>query len=141
MTNWKDNPIMFWNDGINFVQVSDHNRGSLNITYERIGTDTRMVDGSLRRWSVAKKRTFELTWEKLPARTVPGALNPVDGGMDGESLELFYHERDGEFEVKVRAGDGTEELVTVMFTDFSKEIVKRGVKNDMWNVNATLEEV
>jgi hypothetical protein len=139
--SWKDNTAMSWNDGSGWVKVSDHSRAELEVGFNRIGTDTRMVDGTLRRYSVAKKRTWTLSWDNLPSRNTAGGLQTVDGGMDGEDLEDFYDDNDAPFQMQLRKGDGTAETFTVMITDFSKSIVKRGQKTDLWNLSITLEEV
>lgn len=139
--SWKDNSIMYWHDGAGFKQVTDHNRGALGVETERIGNSTRMANGALRRYTIAKKRTWSLTWEMLPARRASGAVNTVDGGMCGEDLENFYNTIDDAFDIKIRSGDGNEEIATAMITEFSKDVTKRSAYNDFWTLNITLEEV
>jgi len=152
--SWKDNAIMWWSlDGTTWNKISDHNRAPLDISFERFGTDNRMVDATLRRYSVAKKRTFSLSWTTFPSKINPTylgrtGLGTVDGGWAGEDIEAFYKANDGAFFVKLRKGtdeakaiaDGTIEVVTVMITEFSKSIEKRGVV-DLWSLDITLEEV
>lgn len=151
---WTDNAIMYWSlDGTNWNKISDHNRQPLNITFERLGASNRMVDGTLRRYSVSKKRTFQVAWQMFPSKRDASyngrtGLNTVDGGWAGEDIESFYNSTDGAFKVKLRKGndeakaiaDGTIEIVTVMITDFSKTVEKRGVV-DLWSLDITLEEV
>lgn len=140
-TTWKDNSIMYWHDGVKYCQVSDHNRAPLNVETERIESSGRMVDGTMRRYSVAKKRTWTISWERLPSRRFNGALNTADGGMCGTELEDFYLEHDGAFAVKIMDGRAGEELTQAMITAFSKEVTKRSELNDLWTVNITLVEV
>lgn len=137
---WQDNAIMYWSlDSTTWNKITDHNRQPLDISFERIGTQNRMVDGTLRRHSVAKKRTFSISWTMLPSKrdsvyNSKTGLNTVDGGWAGEDIESFYNANDGSFKVKLRKGtdeakaisDGTIEIVTVMITDFSK-VVEKGV--------------
>lgn len=151
---WRENAIMYWSkDGTNWNRISDHNRAPLNISFERIGTSNRMANGTLRRYSVAKKRSFNASWTMFPSKVSPlyggkTGLGTVDGGWAGEDIEKFYNETDGEFYVKLRKGtdeakavaDGTIETVKVMVSDFSKDIEKRGVV-DLWSLSITLEEV
>ena len=132
---------MYWDDGVAFKQVTDHNRSSLSVSYERIENKQRMADGTLRRYTVAKKRSFQLSWEMLPSRTAPGGNNTVDGGLNGEQIEEFHDAHDNAFDAKIMDGQGGEEIVTVMITDFSKEIVKRSQYVDYWTLDITLEEV
>lgn len=149
---WKDNSIMFWHDGAVFQKVTDHNRSELSVSIERIERMQRMADGTLRRYVVAKKRTWSCSWDNLPSRrngTLSGktGLNTVDGGWAGEDIENFHNITDGSFKMKIRGGDDVDktasdvtlEEVTVMITSFSKDIVKRGVI-DLWNVDIELQE-
>lgn len=152
---WIDNAIMYWSkdNGATWNKITDHNRAPLTIAFERIGNSNRMVDGTMRRYSVVKKRSFTLSWSMLPSKSSGSyngrtGLGTVDGGWAGEDIENFYNTTDGAFLVKLRKGtdeakaisDGTLEVVTVMITDFSKVIEKRGV-TDLWTLDITLEEV
>lgn len=152
---WKDNTIVHWSsdNGSTWNKVTDHNREPLSISVERIEKKNRMVDGTLRRYTVGKKRTFQLSWNMIPSvrnGTYGGktGLTTVDGGWAGEDIETFFRNNDGAFLMKIRKGsdenkntnDASIEVVKVMFTDFSKEILKRGVV-DFWSLNVTLEEV
>lgn len=140
MISWKDNTIMLWDTGSGEQKVSDHGRSSLDVSYQRLGTDQRMIDGLMRRHSTAKKRTWTVSWENLPARTTAGGFNTVDDGMDGETLEEFYYDNDGVFTMILRDGAGNRTNHNVLITDFSKTVVKRGNLNDLWNLSITLEE-
>ncbi len=152
---WTDNAIVWWSsdNGTTWNKVTDHNRQPLEISFERFGNSHRTVDATLRRYSVAKKRTFSLSWTMLPSKrnSVYGgktAITTVDGGWAGGDIEAFYNANDGAFKMKLRKGtdeakaitDGTIEVVTVMITEFSKAVEKRGVV-DLWSLDITLEEV
>ena len=153
--SWKQNAIMYWSNdgGATWNKISDHNRSPLSIGVERLETKSRMVDGTLRRYSVAKKRTISVSWENFPSKTSPlyagrTGLGTVDGGWAGEDIENFHDTVDGAFKVKLRKGideakdtsDASIEVIDVMMTDFSKEVVKRGTV-DLWSLSVTLEEV
>lgn len=139
---WTDTAIMFWHDGTQYRKITDHGRGALSVSFERIEKKQRMADGTLRRYVVAKKRTWSCSWENVPNKNgVSGAMSTADGGYAGEDIETFHNTHDAEFNMQLRKGDGTIEVVTVMITDFSKEISKRGPGIDMWNMSVTLEEV
>jgi hypothetical protein len=139
---WIDNAVMYWHDGSQYRKITDHNRSPLDESVERIEKKQRMADGTLRRYTVAKKRTWSCNWESLPSKTgVVGYLNTADGGWAGQDIEAFHNTHDGQFNMQLRKGDGTVEVVTVMIADFSKTIVKRGSGIDLWNLSITLEEV
>lgn len=153
---WKTNTLVEWStDGGNtWIKVTDHGRASLDISTERIGTDQRMVGGTMRRYVVAKKKTFSLDWENLPDKNVTFLAN---GTTYGKWLEQFYMNTDGPFLMRLREGADTEKttltradnvtlddygrIFTVMIGDFSKEITMRNPNFDLWNVTMTLEEV
>lgn len=154
---WKTNPIMEWQDGATWVKVTDHGRSPLNIGVERFENKQRMADASLRKFTVAKKRNFSCSWQNLPNVATSFLAN---GSTHGEWLEDFYNRTDGTFKMRLRAGadenialataltrtggdpllvDNAREF-TVMFSDWSKEVARRGKGFDLWNVDITLEE-
>lgn len=153
MSGWKDNTIMYFSDngGSTWHKITDHNRQPLNITINRIENTTRMANGTLRRYSIAKKRQFSTAWENIPSLATPtgGGMGTVDGGYGGKDLKDWHDTHDGPFLIQLRSGQDIDketddeglELVTVMITDFSAEQNKRGTNVDLWNVNLTLEEV
>lgn len=140
---WFDNAIMFWHDGTAFRKITDHSRSPLAVSVERFERADRMVDATMRRYSVAKKRSWSTSWEMLPSTNLggTGSISTVDGGYAGEDIESFHDDHDGAFQMQLRGGDGTVETVTVMITDFTKEVVKRGPNVDFWSLSITLTEV
>lgn len=155
MSDWTTNTIMTW-DG---DKVSDHSRSPLEISTERIGTDKRMVDGTLRRHHVKVKRTWSMSWDTLPSRSdVTGGFKPADDGMAGRDMEDFFNANPGKFRMVIRTGSAIDKdipepdesalpfedddfyIANVMITEFSHTTIKRG-KVDLWSVNITLEEV
>lgn len=157
--SWKDNSLIFWQIGNTLHKVSDHNRSPLNEDIERIENKQRMVDGTLRRYSVTKKRTWSCNWDLLPSVNVEGGLNTADGGLAGTEMETIARDVNTPFRLILRKGsargvnlpnvsdaalpysDANFYIANVMIADFSKEVIKRGVKADLWNISLTLEEV
>lgn len=138
---WTDNTAMFWHDGTAFRKITDHSRSPISVGIERIEKKQRMANGTLRRYTVAKKRTWSCSWEMLPStNSKSNGLKTADGGWAGEDIESFHNSNNGAFQMQLRKGDGAIETVTVMISDFTKEIVKRGIV-DFWNLSITLEEV
>lgn len=153
--SWVNNPIMEWStDGSTWTKVTDHGRAPLSVDIERIETSQRMANGTIRRYVVSKKRTFSASWSNLPDKSTTFLAN---GDTYGNWIEEFYNSTDGPFKMRLRSGSdngagsltraGTvndsdnERLFTVVFTDYSKEIIKRGMAFDLWNLSLTLEEV
>jgi hypothetical protein len=157
---WKDNSLIWLRTGATtYEKLSDHNRSPLSEDPERIETKKRMADGTLRRYSIVKKRTFSCSWDLLPSsNAIAGSLKTVDGGMAGEDLERIYNTINNPMRMVIRRGsainlpmpnptdaqlpfsDANFYVANVMISEFSKEVVKRG-KVDLWNVSLTLEEV
>lgn len=155
MADWKTNPIMTWNG----TRLSDHGRAPLQQTVERIGTDKRTVNGTLRRQFIKNKKSWSVSWENIPStNSVSAGMKTADGGMSGEQIESFYNTTPGAFRLLLRRGsaigladvnpadsalpfeDSNFYVVKVMITDFTKEVSKRGIV-DLWNVSVSLEEV
>lgn len=156
MADWRTNAIMEWSGN----KITDHGRGPLQMNTERIGSDKRMADGTLRRMHVGIKRSWSISWDNLPStNTVSSGYKTADGGWSGEQIENFYYTTPGRFRMVLRRGSaislatpsGASSLgaaysdnnfygVDVMLTDFSKEVKKRGAV-DFWTVSVTLEEV
>lgn len=129
---FEKNAIMEWNGN----KITDHNRSELDVSVERIETTKRMANGIMRKYVVADKRSFSVSWDELPF----SKDFTVDGFWGGREIEDFYNNNVGPFTLKITNGDGKTESFTVMMTDFSKRISKRGAF-DMWNVGVELEEV
>ena len=151
---------MFWADASgNFRKVSDHGRAPLDESYERIESKTRMADGTLRRYTVSKKRSWSTSWTNLPSTNAGPGMKTVDGGWSGKQMEQYYQDQDGPFLMVLRNGSAINKtlptlpastvypyedddfyIARVMFADFSKTVTKRGA-SDFWDVDVTLEEV
>lgn len=158
---WTTNSIMSWRTAAGTIsRLSDHGRSPLSEDWERIETKTRMADGTLRRYSVSKKRTWSCSWDNLPSsNNIVGGLHTVDGGMSGEDIELWVNTIDTPFRMILRRGsavdlstpnpadgllpyqDANFYIANVMITEYDKEVSKRGKLADLWNVSITLEEV
>ena len=127
-----------------YHKVTAHNRSAFDISPQRIETQTRMVNGSLRKFWIADKRAFSLSWDMLPHSTDL----TVDGQWGAEDIQNFYYSSEGRgaFNIKINlATDGTNqestgEVVKVMFQSASFSVLKRGLE-PFWSVSITLDEV
>ena len=118
-----------------------------------------MADGTLRRQNIAVKRSWSANWINLPStNSVANGMKTADGGMSGEELEAFYYANSGVVRMILRRGsaidlaapnpaesalpyeDANFYVVNVMLTDFTKDVVKRGVV-DLWSASLGLQEV
>lgn len=126
------NAIMEWNG----TKITDHNRQDLQVSVERIEVAKRMANGTLRKYIVADKRKFSVSWTDVPH----SAAYTVDGFWGGKEIENFYNTTVGSFQLRITNGDGVVNTFSVMISSFSKNIKKRGAY-DFWDVDIDLEEV
>lgn len=117
-------------------KITDHNRSDLGVDVDRIEESTRMANGTLRKYVVADKRSYSVSWKDLPHN----AMFTVDGYWGKREMENLYNTTPGAVTLKIYYGDGTSDIRTVVFTKFSASISKRG-RYDFWDVNVTMEEV
>lgn len=130
--NFDKNALMEWNNN----KITDHNRADLAVRVERIESTKRMANGTLRKYVVADKRTFNVSWKDVPHNK----SYTVDGYWGGNEMEAFYNSHAGQFALKLTNGDGTQQTFDVVFSSFSKDISKRGVF-DFWQVSVEMEEI
>ena len=104
-----------WTEGVDeFMVLSDHNRGPIDIAVERIEKRQRTINGRMRSHHIADKITLALSWEMLPSKSY--ALSPefgedgktdyigqsdfeytVDGGAGGAEILNWYNNHQGSF--------------------------------------------
>jgi hypothetical protein len=133
------------NGTLKYNKVTEHNRSAFDISNERIEKSTRMSNGTLRKFFIADKKTFSLSWDMLPSyRTLT-----VDGAWGAEDLRSFYNSVAGSTSFNIRVNlakngsnqesSGYEEY-TVVFGDCNFSVLKRGLQ-PFWSVSLTLVEV
>lgn len=118
-------------------QVTDHNRRPISVTPTKIQNERRMVNGTLRRYVVAEKRSWKVSWEDVPSLSEW----VVDGFWSGQEILDFYNETPGEFMLTITYGPGDTEEVLVMFESMSNTVVRRTTDYDFWNFDIGIVEV
>ena len=73
-------------EGTDFIILSDHNRGGLSLTKERIEVRNRMVNGTMRSYHTADKINISCSWTRLPSRAYSSSPVYVDGVLDQTSV-------------------------------------------------------
>lgn len=124
--------LMRWNSNA----ITDHNRGELSVDVERIEKKQRMANGTMRKYIVADKRTFNVQWTNLPH----SSSYTVDGFWGARQMEDFFDATPGAFTLELTYGDGTVETFQVMFSDFNMNLSKRG-HYDFHEVTVSMEQV
>ena len=115
--------------------ITEHNRSELGVDIDRIESSDRMANGALRKYVVADKKKWTVSWDMCPNDTT----KTVDGKWGGSNLLSFYSSTPGVFTLTVKNGSSTETYNAVI-TEFSYDIVKRSSVADAWNINMTIEE-
>ena len=127
-------------------KLSEHNRSSFTMDNNRIEQVQRTSNGTLRKFFIADKKTFSVSWDMFPSyRTLT-----VDGAWGAEDIRNFYDSAAGQgvFKIKVNLSkNGTDDTATakaeeydVVFQNCNFVVVKRGLQPH-WTVSINLEEV
>jgi len=152
-----------------FLVLSDHNRGNMDFTSERIEQRQRTINGRMRSYHIADKLQMSVSWTNLPSRShnanpefsyetgsAVAAEYTADAGAGGSELLDWYENHKGPFWMflgydKYKNFEGTEnpynhlgqynQIIQVYFSNFDYSVARRGGSNhDLWNVNISLEE-
>lgn len=142
-------------DNSSYIYLTDDGRSELQISLDRIEYKKRMINGRMRSYHVADKKTFSAAWKDLPSQK-SGLSEVIFSGLtpgwaagkqmlswhadhpDSFYLNLVYDtpEAEGAIPLKYRL-----ETYNVFFDDFSYVVTKRGSNHDLWDVSMTLVEV
>ena len=74
-------------NGTTWYKLTDHNRGQIDISHEVIEKESRMANGTLRKYVIAKKDIISTSWSFVPAKS--NCI--VDGNYGGSWLTSFYN--------------------------------------------------
>jgi hypothetical protein len=97
-----------------FIILSDHNRGDMQFSTQRIEQRQRTINGRMRSYHIADKLTMSVSWNMLPSRGYSGlpgfnsttGVSPsegstaeytADGGAGGVELLDWYETHQGPF--------------------------------------------
>jgi hypothetical protein len=86
-----------------FIILSDHNRGEININTQRLEQRKRMANGTMRSYHIADKLQISTSWQMIPSRaysSYPGfnqstGLSIYDIPSAGQSVEATEYTADG----------------------------------------------
>jgi hypothetical protein len=78
-------------NGSTWYKLTDHNREPIKIDVEMIESSSRMANGAMRKYVVAKKHKISTSWAFLPTKTAEAA----DGNFGGAWMESFYNANAG----------------------------------------------
>lgn len=146
---WRPALIKLYN-GTNTYYLSDHNREPVQEGRERIENTQRMANGTMRKYVVADKKTWTVSWSMLPSLS----SQTIDGYLGAMSLRSFY-ESNYDNSLTLSFYSGTTSVVTqpkgtlpsptytatVFISDFSATIKKRLGDVDYWDCTISFVEV
>lgn len=142
-----------------FLVLSDHNRGDMQFTPQRIEQRQRTINGRMRSYHIADKLQMSVSWNNLPSRSYNKNPNfsyevgvadntateyTADGGAGGGELLDWYENHKGPFWMflgydKYKNFKTSEnpyghllqynQIIQVYFSDFNYTVVKRGGSN------------
>jgi hypothetical protein len=72
-------------------KLTDHNREPIQISPELIESQSRMANGKMRKYVIAQKNTFSVSWKYVPSKQAEA----VDGFFSAAWLESFYKSNAG----------------------------------------------
>jgi len=73
-------------DNTTWYPLTDHNRDPIQVENSLIEESSRMANGKMRKYVIASKRTFTVTWKTLTSST----NDTVDGNYSSAWLNAFY---------------------------------------------------
>jgi hypothetical protein len=147
-------------------RLTDHNREPIQVSVELIESQSRMANGTMRKYVVAKKRKISVSWKYVPSQTSESA----DGFHAAAWIESFYQSNAGipiyikvvasELATDAAAGSlpsgtfttaqtasnyaSTEtgaKRYSVFMTDFSKTIINRTKLSDYVDMSIEFTEI
>ena len=128
-----------------WIRLSEHNRSEIGINIQRIEQSQRMANGSLRKFFVADKKQFSVSWNMLPG----SRIYTIDNEWGALDLIEFYNSSEGQstFDIRLNfAKTGTNqessgyEPYTVSCTSFNATLVRRG-EIPFYNISMSMEQV
>jgi len=140
-----------------WYKITDHNRQAIEVNPQLIEKESRMANGTMRKFVVAKKDTISTSWEFLPAKSD----DIVDGNYSGSWLTAFYNANVGlPIYLKLVASKHndpstgavpvnnsyataqyTSKIYNVFITSFSRTISKRTKVTDYIDMSIEFTEV
>ena len=71
---------------------TEHNRSTVPVSYEYIENSQRMANGTMRKYVIAKKRNFTVSWTMLPSRSDL----TIDQKQGAEAIQAFHNKYYGQ---------------------------------------------
>ena len=86
---YTSDPTLENSNAIGYI-LTDHNRQSMNISYEVIENAARMANGTMRKFITANKKNMSTSWQDLPSAA--GYPFTSDSNLGAAFIKSFYEE-------------------------------------------------
>jgi hypothetical protein len=116
--------------------LSDHNRSEVSIDWEIFEKRTRTANATLRKYHVAKKKGFDVSWDDIPGTDT----YTVDNYAGAEDMDDYFAANMGSLTLTMRFDHDDVQTYQVMVKSFSLTPKKRG-KYTFYDASLSLEEV
>lgn len=143
--------------GVNgeYLYLTDDNRSDLQISIDRIEYKKRMINGRMRSYHVADKKTFSVSWKDLPSSKLEISevrySQSLTNWAAGKEMLTWHKDYSNSFYLNLVYDTPEADSLTpiqykletynVFFEDFSYIVTTRARTHDLWNVSMTLVEV
>lgn len=121
----------------NGVYLTDHNRGPVEVSTERIENRVRTQGGDMRKYYRADKHSFSVSWQQLPETNA----DTIDGELGAREIQDFYLATTDDFTLTITYDNGDTDTYEVVFDDFSMSLTRRYGYANLYDVSISLEEV
>jgi hypothetical protein len=142
--------------GTDYLFLSDDNRSDLQIGIQRIEYKKRMINGRMRSYHVADKKTFSVSWSDFPSSASfvsENRQNPTLAWGAGKEIVSWHEDHPDSFYLMLvydtpnPEGTGSiplrykVETYNVFFESVTYNIKTRGAIHDHWDLSVSMVEV
>jgi hypothetical protein len=145
-------------DNSTWYKLTDHNRQEISVSPELIQSESRMANGTLKKYVIAQKNTIGTSWTYVPAKT----SETVDGNKGAAWLESFYKANVGipiylkvvtskiitdpamgaaPDDIYFKSAQQTSTVYNVFISNFSKSVVNRTRVSDYVSMEIEFTEI
>jgi hypothetical protein len=144
-----------------YMYLTDDNRSDLSVSVDRIEYKKRMINGTMRSYHVADKKSFNISWNNIPSRAEfvsevslkRSGTNLTTNWAGASEMKKWHQDHNGSFYMllvydydykETYANSVTLEksieYYKVFFETFTYNVTKRGGIYDLWDVSMSLVE-
>jgi hypothetical protein len=142
--------------GTDYIFLTDDNRSDLQLSIQRIEYKKRMINGRMRSYHIADKKSFSTTWADIPssASYVSENVKSFNPAWASGKEILSWHENHPDsfylmlvYDTPNPEGTGTipvkykVETYNVFFESVTYNIKTRGPEYDHWDISVSMVEV